>query len=590
MGIDFTITTDCAGPNNTGRILVSARTGASAYRTYQPQTSESAAQNVTTNFYSTNGFIVFDTGDGITTGTWYVKVADNSDPSIYLVKSVVVNCTTTTTTQARPAKSSYIFFNRGFGLSECCGEDNNGDRFAFSSGPPAPLLPGQTSTTTTTSTSTSTSTTSTTTQGPPPEPFFPILDLVKKEQTRRRFIARLRLNGPTGPIVANSKVITVTNMPSNTLLPTVFTNSLLSDQISTRFNSAYHQKTINTLTIAGSRIDTRTVDYCYDDRVFVYVTGRATGNVWGGGNYYGTVTPYSEDSDIHTAAVHAGIVQVNQTALVKRHQIDYYKEETRPSFFGDYKNGVMSKTRLEGCGYTFDITNVPPIVILPHLFYFFKQTFTATANQTIFTVTRPGDYILQQCLVFQNGILLDTSEYTDTSTSTVTLTTGATLGHNITVVSFKSTNSVPQVQPSFTRYSVNLNQNFEYAPSGFSVTPGVDLVFLNGVIFPNSDYVLINGRITFQLPVTGTLTIIVWSLDDKSQPNGNPLNIAINTVIGQTTYNTTFDPLAFNLYNNGVLLVDANDYTVGVNSYTLASTPTSTLNTLLQQSFTRTGI
>ena len=43
------------------------------------------------------------------------------------------------------------------------------------------------------------------------------------------------------------------------------------------------------------------------------------------------------------------------------------------------------------------------------------------------------------------------------------------------------------------------------------------------------------------------------------------------------------------LYNNGALLLETVDYTVTSGSYTLAQTPTSNLNILVEQTFTRNG-
>ena len=76
-------------------------------------------------------------------------------------------------------------------------------------------------------------------------------------------------------------------------------------------------------------------------------------------------------------------------------------------------------------------------------FYMTISQFVATSNQTIFTVTRDSTYIQGQCLVFQNGILLNESNYTDTngSTGTVTLTIGATLNDNITIISMRAISS-----------------------------------------------------------------------------------------------------------------------------------------------------
>ncbi|APC43904.1 host specificity protein J [Methylophilaceae phage P19250A] len=70
-------------------------------------------------------------------------------------------------------------------------------------------------------------------------------------------------------------------------------------------------------------------------------------------------------------------------------------------------------------------------------FYMTIDQFTATSGQTVFSVSRSANYILGQCLVYENGILLQESEYTDASGS-VTLDTGATLGDDITIISMRA--------------------------------------------------------------------------------------------------------------------------------------------------------
>jgi hypothetical protein len=76
----------------------------------------------------------------------------------------------------------------------------------------------------------------------------------------------------------------------------------------------------------------------------------------------------------------------------------------------------------------------------PDNFYMTIDNFVATSGQTVFSVTRAGNYIIGQCLVFENGLLLDQADYTDAAGS-VTLTTGATVGHNITIISMRAISS-----------------------------------------------------------------------------------------------------------------------------------------------------
>lgn len=74
----------------------------------------------------------------------------------------------------------------------------------------------------------------------------------------------------------------------------------------------------------------------------------------------------------------------------------------------------------------------------PDNFYFNQQAFTATSGQTVFTPNaRVSGYITGQDLIFKNGLLLDTSEYSETNT-TFTLSVGANTGDIITCISMRA--------------------------------------------------------------------------------------------------------------------------------------------------------
>jgi hypothetical protein len=106
----------------------------------------------------------------------------------------------------------------------------------------------------------------------------------------------------------------------------------------------------------------------------------------------------------------------------------------------------------------------------------------------------------------------------------------------------------------------------------------------------DTDYDIVAGNITnFPSPITGKMTVIQWSPNNLGVPNGTPVNISINTVVGQTTYTFSYTTGALNLFMNGLLLLLGTDYTTASGSYTLTNTPTTTLNEILQQSFARAG-
>jgi hypothetical protein len=227
----------------------------------------------------------------------------------------------------------------------------------------------------------------------------------------------------------------------------------------------------------------------------------------------------------------------------------------------------------------------------PDNFDYTETNFIATAGQTVFTQTRGAGYISGQCLVLQNGCLLDTTEYTDTAgtTGTVTLFTGANAGDVITIIAFKSVNSSSGVYASFTRNTATLSNQASYTASGFTFNDGYELLFLNGTIVNAQDYNLSGQDLTFIQNVSGDLQVIQWSQNNLGVANGTPVNVDTYTVIGQTIYPFSFNSQAFNLYNNGVLLLQGTDYTTGTGTYTLTTAPTTILNLLVQQTFARTG-
>lgn len=299
----------------------------------------------------------------------------------------------------------------------------------------------------------------------------------------------------------------------------------------------------------------------------------------------------------------------------------------------------------------------------PDAFYYSEQEFTATAGQTVFSVTRGSGYIPGQCLVYQNGLLLNTSEYTDAA-STVTFATGRTVGSVITIESFKSVSSislttlstsgtgsvatitfsarptvpftvgqsitVSGVTPSgyngtftvtactnstvsyastatgsqtvagtitlanlnyesFSRNSATLTNQGTYTASGFTLYSGYELLFLNGTIMNSQDYDISGQDISFIGNATGDLQIIQWSPNNLGVPNGTPVNVDAVTVAGQYLYSFNFDANAFNVFENGVQLIQGTDFTTGTNTYTLIPTPVYSNNILVQQTFARTG-
>lgn len=102
---------------------------------------------------------------------------------------------------------------------------------------------------------------------------------------------------------------------------------------------------------------------------------------------------------------------------------------------------------------TIDIYGRVVGIIPPDSFYYTSQHFTATASQTVFTPTaRQAGYITGMDLVFKNGVLLDTTEYTEDNT-TITLGTACSVNDSVTITSMRSVAASTFYQDSGILYS-----------------------------------------------------------------------------------------------------------------------------------------
>lgn len=229
----------------------------------------------------------------------------------------------------------------------------------------------------------------------------------------------------------------------------------------------------------------------------------------------------------------------------------------------------------------------------PDNFYYSEETFTASASQTVFSVTRSSGYIINNCWVFQNGVLLDDSEFTDTggATGTVTLTNACASGDIVSIISFRSFNSTSGNYASFSRNEIDVTSVSAIDCTGlFTLNSGYELIFVNGTVLNEQDYNIVGQVITdFPSTLTGKVVVYQWTPNNLGTPNGNPVNVAFNTIIGQTQYFFNYDANAFNLYQNGLFLKQGTDFTTGSGIYTLTNSPDTISNIMVNQTFARTG-
>lgn len=166
-----------------------------------------------------------------------------------------------------------------------------------------------------------------------------------------------------------------------------------------------------------------------------------------------------------------------------------------------------------------------------------------------------------------------------------TSVTGVTAG--ATIYQYRS--SGMSYRP-FSRFTATLTSASSYTPTTWSLHSGYEKIFLNGASVNDQDYDISGGSVNnFPATANGLLTVIQFNDNNQTVPIGNQTSTAINTIVGTSIYNYNFNPDAFELYNNGALQVLTDDYTLGSTSYTLTTTPTTTLNILQQTTYTRTG-
>jgi hypothetical protein len=228
----------------------------------------------------------------------------------------------------------------------------------------------------------------------------------------------------------------------------------------------------------------------------------------------------------------------------------------------------------------------------PDNFYSTIANFTATSGQTVFSVTRASTYISGQCLVFLNGCLLSTTEYTDTSgsTGTVTLSTGATLGDIVSIISMKAISSgvyydnthmtVASVATNVVTYDsaqlpyqyINIGDKMTFSNSG---TPTQYTV--TGINYTTR-------QITFSAAVTGVSAgypIYTYRASSSSYPVFSRYEITLTNASAYTPTQWAFNSGYELPFYNGTVVPDA-DYDIVGNTYTNIPATSSGLLTIIQ--------
>ena len=95
--------------------------------------------------------------------------------------------------------------------------------------------------------------------------------------------------------------------------------------------------------------DTSKTPSCTTSYNDVLITGSTGGTVWGS-------NPYTDDSSLAAAAVHAGLLSVGQTGVIRRTNAGF-----RYDYYGSNQNGVSTNSYTAGwCGFTLSLVSITP--------------------------------------------------------------------------------------------------------------------------------------------------------------------------------------------------------------------------------------
>ena len=147
-------------------------------------------------------------------------------------------------------------------------------------------------------------------------------------------------------------------------------------------------------------------------------------------------------------------------------------------------------------------------------------TFTATANQTVFTGTAGSGGTLafnDEVDVYINGILLDPSDYTLSGGNTLTLASGTGVGNIVTVIDYGATALTLPSLETYT-YTATSNQTTFSGSDGsntLAYSVGKLNVYLNGILLiSGTDYTATNGTSVVLASGADTgniLQVVAWS-------------------------------------------------------------------------------
>ena len=176
------------------------------------------------------------------------------------------------------------------------------------------------------------------------------------------------------------------------------------------------------------------------------------------------------------------------------------------------------------------------------------------------------------------------------STKVITFTTnisGATAG--LSLYRYRAAGSS---YPPFTRYDQDVTGITTFTPTTYAINNGFESIYVNGAQISEIDYNISGSAVDgFPSPLTGRLTIIMFTPNNLGVPASNITNTVAYSVINQITYAFPNNPLSMQLYANGAYFYKgaSYDYTAASNSYSLNTAFNNNVTLLNQQTFARIG-
>jgi hypothetical protein len=232
--------------------------------------------------------------------------------------------------------------------------------------------------------------------------------------------------------------------------------------------------TTTTLPLSGAN------NGCGPYRAFT-VTGTTGGTVWGSG-------PYTDDSAFGAAAVHAGLIQVGQTAVIEPYAIDEYRW-----YDAGYANGVHTNDwHSSWCGYQIKLLGSP--------------TPTTTTSTSTTTTTQ---------------VSTTTSSTTTTSTTSTTITPDTTTvppTRNVTTTTESPTTTIESttttIEPATTTTEVTIAPTTTLAPTTTTSLPK-----------PSTTTSQVPTTTTIPLPVNEIPSIASIAADGYSKAEAKQISI-----------------------------------------------------------------